>query len=127
MSGSPPIAYTSLIAFTDAIEPNVNASSTIGMKKSVVLTMQSPLPRSNTAASSFDSLPTSNPGNRGWLTSEWSMHSSTAGEILQPQPAPWEYWVSLIIVRPNREERQAGGKNNRSEERRVGKESREGV
>ena len=35
--GFPPIAYTSLIALAAAICPNENASSTIGIKKSVVL------------------------------------------------------------------------------------------
>ncbi len=54
MKGSPPMAYTSLIAFTDAIDPKVNGSSTIGMKKSVVLMTQVPSSISKTAASSFD-------------------------------------------------------------------------
>jgi hypothetical protein len=34
----------------------------MGIKKSVVLTMHVPSPKSNTAASSFDSLPTSKEG-----------------------------------------------------------------
>jgi hypothetical protein len=40
----PLIAYTSLIAFVAAISPKVNASSTIGIKKSVVLIIAFPLP-----------------------------------------------------------------------------------
>ena len=44
MSGFPPIAYTSLIALALAIFPNACASSTMGVKKSVVLIMAWPLP-----------------------------------------------------------------------------------
>ena len=37
--GFPPMAYTSLMALAAAICPNANASSTMGIKKSVVLIM----------------------------------------------------------------------------------------
>ncbi len=62
ISGLPPIAYISLIAFVAAIRPKVKGSSTIGIKKSVVLSTEVPLPRSNAAASSFVLFPTSNAG-----------------------------------------------------------------
>jgi hypothetical protein len=34
----------------------------------------------------------------GWAMLVCSIWSSTAGAILQPQPAPWLYWVSLNSV-----------------------------
>src|SRR5688572_20630370 len=83
------------MAFTEAIDPNKKGSSTMGMKKSVVLTMQVPSPRSNTAASSLDSFPTRSEEKVAFLNSECRMVSNIAGEILQPQPAPWLNWVSL--------------------------------
>jgi hypothetical protein len=46
------------IALVAAILPKLYASSTIGVKKSVVLIIAFPSPISNTAASSFESLPT---------------------------------------------------------------------
>ena len=89
--GCPPMAYTSLMAFTEAIAPKSNGSSTIGMKKSVVLMMAVPLPRSNTAASSLVWLPTSREGKKLLSVDLLRMVSSTLGEILQPHPAPWLY------------------------------------
>ncbi len=56
--GSPPIAYTSLMALAAAIRPNEKGSSTMGIKKSVVLIIPVPSPKSYTAASSLLSLPT---------------------------------------------------------------------
>ena len=44
--GLPPIAYTSLIALALAIFPKSAASSTMGIKKSVVLINAVPLPKS---------------------------------------------------------------------------------
>ena len=44
--GLPPIAKISLIALVAAIRPKSNGSSTIGIKKSVVLIMPTPLPMS---------------------------------------------------------------------------------
>ena len=91
--GWPPMAYTSLMAFTAAICPKAKASSTMGMKKSVVLMMPVPSPRSKTAASSLLSCPTSRPGKLPAAPELCRICSSTAGAILQPQPAPWLYWV----------------------------------
>src|SRR5687768_15584242 len=88
------------MAFTEAMDPNVNGSSTMGIKKSVVLITHEPSPRSNTAASSRDSFPTSKAGKKDFLNSEWRMVSKTAGEILQPQPAPWLYCVSFTCSMP---------------------------
>ena len=51
--GLPPIAYTSLIAFAEAMRPNSYGSSTIGIKKSVVDISADPSPKSYTAASSL--------------------------------------------------------------------------
>ena len=50
----------SLMAFAAAMRPNVCGSSTMGMKKSVVLTIAVPSPKSTTAASSLVSFPTNN-------------------------------------------------------------------
>ena len=44
--GVPPIAYISLMALVAAIFPKVNGSSTIGIKKSVVLITADPSPKS---------------------------------------------------------------------------------
>jgi len=58
MIGVPPIAYTSLIALAAATCPNINGSSTIGVKKSVVEINASSSFNRYTAASSFEWLPT---------------------------------------------------------------------
>src|SRR5690606_28691852 len=46
-------------------------------------------------------------GSRYWAQLPARMVSSTWGEILQPQPAPWLYWVrrmgSVMAVRPREE------------------------
>jgi hypothetical protein len=76
------------MAFTEAIAPKINGSSTIGMKKSVVLIIHVPSPKSKTAASSFDSFPTRRLANAVLGVSECKIESSTAGEILHPHPAP---------------------------------------
>ena len=55
----------SLMALAAAMRPKVWGSSTMGMKKSVVLMMPVPSPRSTTAASSLVSLPTSKDGWAG--------------------------------------------------------------
>ena len=57
------IRVTVAMALVAAIRPKVMGSSTMGIKKSVVLTMPVPSPRSNTAASSRVSFPTISPGN----------------------------------------------------------------
>ena len=87
-TGLPPIAYTSLIAFAEAIRPKLKGSSTIGIKKSVVEISAVPLPISNTAASSLLWLPTINLSLSGIAILPFKITSNTCGEILQPQPAP---------------------------------------
>jgi len=59
-----------------------------------------PFPSSYTAASSLESLPTRSFGSRGRLPFDWSISSSICGDILQPQPAPWLYDVSLGVLVP---------------------------
>src|SRR5690554_94381 len=67
------------------------------MKKSVVLTIPRSSSRPNTAASSRLLLPTQSCeyAGAGWLLARIS--SSTWGEILQPQPAPWLYSVKRTV------------------------------
>mmetsp|Transcript_83948 Transcript_83948/g.140093 ORF Transcript_83948/g.140093 Transcript_83948/m.140093 type:complete len:213 (+) Transcript_83948:723-1361(+) len=86
--GVPPIAYTSLMALVAAMRPKSCGSSTMGMKKSVVLMRPWPSPRSYTAASSFVPRPTSSRGSACSGPVLESILSSTLGEILQPQPPP---------------------------------------
>ena len=95
-TGVPPIAYTSLMAFAAAIRPKSNASSTMGIKKSVVAIRAFPFPISYTAASSAVALPTSSFAVCCSGIVVVSICCSTAGAILQPHPAPRENWVSLI-------------------------------
>ena len=66
----------------------IASGAKLGGKKSVVLMMQVPFPMSNTAASSFDSLPTSSDLNFTCSTSVCSILSNTSGAILHPHPAP---------------------------------------
>src|SRR5690606_15315597 len=77
------------------------------MKKSVVDTTPRSSSMAYTAASSFEALPTHSRGSRCWAPLPARMVSSTWGEILQPQPAPWLYWVrrmgSVMAVRPREE------------------------
>src|SRR5262245_48171519 len=81
-------------AFVAAIRPHARASSTIGVKKSVVST--SPVsPKRHTAASSPVSGPTSRSGCTGAKPASASVR--IVGASLQPQPAPWLYSVSLVI------------------------------
>ncbi|CSS83901.1 Uncharacterised protein [Shigella sonnei] len=84
------------MALVAAMRPKSKGLSTIGIKKSVVLITLVPLPRSYTAASSRVSLPTSKFGSTNFACSLCRMVSNTFGEILQPQPAPWLYWVKRI-------------------------------
>src|SRR5690554_8032268 len=67
------------------------------MKKSVVLTIPRSSSRPNTAASSRLLFPTQSCeyAGAGWLLARIS--SSTWGEILQPQPAPWLYSVKRTV------------------------------
>ena len=68
--------------------PKSSGSSTIGIKKSVVLTMPVPSPKSTTAASSLSSLPTIRFGKLKVVACFFKIVSNTFGAILQPQPAP---------------------------------------
>src|SRR5690606_11032512 len=79
----------SLMALVPAMRPKSKASSTMGEKKSVVLIRQRPSPRSYTAASSRVPYPTSRCGSGGRGAALCRIFSSSAGAILQPQPAPW--------------------------------------
>ena len=99
--GLPPIAKMSLTALVAAMRPKSKGSSTIGMKKSVVLIIDVPLPKSYTAASSLVSLPTRRFGSINGAISVCKISSKTLGDILQPQPAPWLYCVrrmSFVIT-----------------------------
>jgi hypothetical protein len=92
-TGRPPIAYTSDSAFVAAIRPQSYASSTTGVKNSVVAISAKP-PSMRTAAASS---PSSNPptGSRGAaLVSPRTTSSNSPGGILHAQPPPWAYWVS---------------------------------
>ena len=80
--------YFQVNAFADAIFPNSYASSTIGMKKSVVLMSAVPFPKSYTAASSRELFPTMRFPVCGKASFVCKMASSIDGEILHPHPAP---------------------------------------
>ncbi|MNT31172.1 hypothetical protein D3C72_1669970 [compost metagenome] len=86
----------SLMALVAAIRPKSKGSSTIGMKKSVVETTPRSSSMAYTAASSREALPTQSFGSRFCAPLPARITSSTWGEILQPQPAPWLYWVRRI-------------------------------
>src|SRR3989344_5192508 len=86
----------SLIALVAAIRPKSNGSSTIGMKKSVVETTPRSSSMAYTAASSREALPTHRLGSRFCAPLPARITSNTWGEILQPHPAPWLYWVRRI-------------------------------
>ena len=83
------------MAFTEAIRPKSAASSTMGIKKSVVLTIPVPSPKSTTAASSLSSFPTIRLEKEGTAICFFKIVSNTLGAILQPHPAPCEYCVNL--------------------------------
>ena len=95
-SGEPPIAYTSDSAFVAAIRPQSYASSTIGVKKSVVTTRARSSRTRYTAASSAVSRPTIRFGSSGGVKPRTSPKTvrRSSGESLQAQPAPWEKRVS---------------------------------
>ena len=100
--GSPPIAYTSLKALAAAIWPKVYGSSTIGVKKSTVLTIARSSRRRNTPASSDVSVPTIMSGcsNGGRLCSTCIR---SAAPSFAAQPAAATCCVSpssLIRLRP---------------------------
>src|SRR5215211_3152747 len=86
-------------ALAAAIRPNVYASSTTGVKKSVVSTSPWPPAIRTTAASSPSSSPTTSSalGEAGPVAVRpATTASSSPGGILQAQPPPWAYWVSRI-------------------------------
>src|SRR5574343_931652 len=83
----------SLMSLVAAMRPKSKGSSTMGMKKSVVETTPRVSSMAYTAASSREALPTQRRGSRCWAPLPARMVSNTLGEILQPQPAPWLYWV----------------------------------
>src|SRR5687767_7894406 len=88
-------------AFAAAIRPNVYASSTTGVKKSVVSTSPCPPAIRTTAASSPSSRPTTSSalGVVGPVAvSPATTASSSPGGILQAQPPPCAYWVSRIFA-----------------------------
>src|SRR6266567_3378920 len=85
-------------ALVAAIRPNVQASSTTGVKKSAVTTTAVAGLTRTTAPSSPCSTPTirSVPGPSG--TSLPMVSSSSPGGILQAQPPPRAYWVSRKVA-----------------------------
>src|SRR5712691_9223051 len=87
-------------ALVAAIRPNVQASSTTGVKKSAVTTTAMAGLTRTTAPSSPCSTPTirSVPGPSG--TSLAMVSSSSPGGILQAQPPPRAYWVSRKAAGP---------------------------
>src|SRR5690606_11685373 len=87
----------SLMALVAAIRPKSKGSSTMGMKKSVVDTTPRSPSMPYTAASSRGALPTHRDGSSPWAPLPARITSSTLGEILHPQPAPWLYWVRRMV------------------------------
>src|SRR5688500_2644068 len=84
-------------ALAAAIRPNVYASSTTGVKKSVVRTSPWPPGMRTTAASSPSSRPTTSSalGAAGPVAvSPATTDSSSPGGILQAHPPPCAYWVN---------------------------------
>src|SRR5450432_3785195 len=96
VSGRPPIAYTSLNALTAAMAPNVNGSSTIGVKKSTVCTRAHSGESLYTPASSDVSNPTRMFGSsrRGKRGKTWS---KTFGLSLDAQPAALTCAVNFLV------------------------------
>src|SRR5690554_4662046 len=84
------------MALVAAIRPKSKGSSTMGIKKSVVEITARSSSRAYTAASSREALPTHSLGSSFWVPLLAKIVDSTCGEILQPQPAPWLYWVKRI-------------------------------
>src|SRR3954454_19264987 len=97
-SGSPPMAQTSERAFVAAIRPNRYGSSTIGVKKSTVVTSARSSRTRTTPASSAPAAPTSTRGSLGRGSSRTSSWTADAGN-LQPQPAPCESEVRVTPMR----------------------------
>ena len=94
LTGRPPIAYTSDSALVAAIRPQSYASSTTGVKKSVVAISAVPPSMRTTAASSPLSSPTSS-SPTGWRgaadPNPRTTSSSSPGGILHAQPPPRAY------------------------------------
>ena len=98
MTGRPPIAYTSDSALVAATRPQSRASSTIGVKKSVVSTRARSESKRSTAASSPSAAPTSRSPAAGTRPPGWpgpvpsvAINSSRADNgSLHAQPAPWD-------------------------------------
>src|SRR5436305_7463902 len=86
------------MAFAAAIRPKVYGSSTIGVKKSIVVTRAMSSEIRHTAASSSDSLPTSSSGGRAAAGIAASTSESEPAGSLHAHPAPWESSVSRIWV-----------------------------
>ncbi len=86
-SGSPPMAYTSEIAFVAAMRPKSKGSSTRGVKKSTVCTRAMSPVMLTTAASSKPVVPAS---TRGSVTAgrPCSTSASSAAGSLHAQPPP---------------------------------------
>src|SRR5690349_5884656 len=89
----------SLSAFVAAIWPKRYGSLTIGVKKSAVCTIASSSVSFTTAASSEVLASTS---TRGSVVAgrPATIGPSAAAGSLQPQPAPWDSSVSLIVMKP---------------------------
>src|SRR5215211_589379 len=84
-------------ALAAAIWPNLQGSSTIGVKKSVVCRSRPP-PNGMNPASSRVSIPLRKP-SAGPGASPLSTYSRSPGANLEAQPALEEYFVSLMRVR----------------------------
>ena len=84
-------------ALVAAIRPKSNGSSTIGVKKSAVVTIARSSRTRTTPASSLVSNPTSTSGFAVRGSPDSNGPSAAAGS-LQPQPAPWEREVSATIA-----------------------------
>src|SRR5947208_15968948 len=93
------MAYTSLSELAAAIAPNVQGSSTIGVKKSTVCTRARLSVNLYTPASSLVSKPTStfSFGTRGKVASTWSQ---TVGLSLDAQPAALTCAVNFAYTVP---------------------------
>src|SRR6266404_2034660 len=99
--GLPPMAYTSLSEFAAAICPNVNGSSTIGVKKSTVCTSAISGLSRYTPASSLVSKPTSTFGSVG-RGKRRKTESSNPGLSFAAQPAALTMTVSFTVgVKPH--------------------------
>ena len=77
---------------------NVNGTSTTGVKRSTLWTKSLLFEIRTAAASSFSSKPTITFSLLSLLRllRTWAR---SLGPILHAQPAPWEYWVSFILLK----------------------------